>query len=79
MAEALSDPQVQHRNMIIEMTDPQGEYGTVKMVGSPIKLSETPARQELFPPRKGEHTDEILRAANYSEEEIAAFHENSIV
>lgn len=79
VAEALSDPQVQHRNMIIEMTDPQGEYGTVKMVGSPIKLSETPARQALFPPRKGEHTVECLKACGYSEEEIVQFKEKGIV
>lgn len=77
--EVFSDPQVLHRNMLIEMEDPQGQYGKVKMIGSPIKLSETPARQELFPPRKGEHTQECLRACGYSDEQIKEFIQKGIV
>lgn len=68
--EAMADPQVESRGMIIEMADPKGEYGTIKMIGNPIKLSETPARQELFPPRKGEHTKETMSALGCSEEQI---------
>ena len=72
--EVMNDPQVMARGMITEMTDPQGEYGTVKFIASPLKLSETPARNELFPPRKGEHTREVLRSCGYSEEEIDKFY-----
>ena len=79
VGEALEDPQVLHRKMVVEMEDPQGQYGKVKMIGSPIKLSETPARQELFPPRKGEHTQQVLRACGYSDEQIQEFLKKGII
>ncbi|NCB24234.1 MAG: CoA transferase [Bacteroidia bacterium] len=77
--EVFDDPQVKHREMVIEMEDPKGEYGTVKLIGSAIKLSETPARKDLFPPRKGEHTVECLRACGYSEEEISGFAARGVI
>ncbi len=79
VAEALEDPQVKHRAMVREMDDPMGEYGRVKLIGNPIKLSETPARMELFPPRKGEHSAEILEACGYTPEQISAFYAEEII
>lgn len=79
VGEALEDPQTRARGMVIEMTDPRGEYGTVKMLGNPIKLSETPARRELFPPRKGEHTDELLGGIGYTQEQIADLRARGVV
>ena len=79
MGEALEDPQTKARGMVIEITDPRGEYGSVKMLGNPIKLSETPARQELFPPRKGEHTDELLAGLGYTQEQIAELRSRGVV
>lgn len=77
--EGVEDPQVRHRGMVVELTDPQGEYGTVKVLGSPIKLSDTPAKKGVFPPRKGEHTRECLKSCGYSDEEIAVFEANGVV
>ena len=65
--------------MVFEMEDPQGVYGRVKEIGSPIKLSETPARRELFPPRKGEHNSDYLRSVGYTDEDIAAFIEKGVI
>lgn len=42
----------------------------MKMLGNPIKLSETPAQAELFPPRQGEHTAETLSKLGYTQEQI---------
>ena len=55
--EAVEDPQVQHRNMIIEMEHPLG--GTIKHVGNPVKM---PDVDEQFtpPPTLGQHNEEIL-------------------
>jgi formyl-CoA transferase/CoA:oxalate CoA-transferase len=56
--EALKDPHVQFRGMVIELEHPEG---TVKMLGSPLRLSETPVTYRRRPPLLGEHTEEVLR------------------
>lgn len=55
--QVLIDPQVLHRKMVLEMEDP--ELGTLKMIGSPIKMSGAPTSLRRAPPRLGQHTDEI--------------------
>ena len=68
------------RDMVYEMTDPAGCYGSVKMIGSAVKLSETPLLARSFsPPRKGEHNAEYLKAVGYSDEQIAEFEKNGII
>lgn len=57
--EVLCDPQVLHRNMVVEMPDSDGKL--VRMIGSPIKLSDTPTVLRRPPPRLGEHTREVFR------------------
>ena len=42
--EALADPQVVHRGMVVEVEAPGLPGGTVSQVGIPIRLSETPGR-----------------------------------
>jgi formyl-CoA transferase/CoA:oxalate CoA-transferase len=58
--EALSDPQVLHRGMVIELEHP---VGVVRMLGSPLHLSGTPVTYRRRPPLLGEHTAEILAEA----------------
>jgi formyl-CoA transferase len=54
-----ADPQVLARGMLVEMEHPvDGKY---RVVGSPMKLSETPVQYKTPPPRLGEHTEEVLR------------------
>jgi crotonobetainyl-CoA:carnitine CoA-transferase CaiB-like acyl-CoA transferase len=55
--EALNDPHIQHRGLIIEMEHP---LGMIKMLGSPLHLSETPVTYRRRPPLLGEHTREII-------------------
>jgi formyl-CoA transferase len=65
--EALQDPQVQHNQMVIEFDHPQGR---IKAIGSPVKLVDTPAAVRHYPPRLGEHNDEILGDLGYAREQI---------
>ena len=69
VAEVFEDPQVKAQDMVIEVD--QGPRGIVRMVGFPVKLSDTPARLRYPSPELGAHTDEVLAEAGLSQEEIA--------
>jgi crotonobetainyl-CoA:carnitine CoA-transferase CaiB-like acyl-CoA transferase len=72
-----SDPQVVEREMKIVMRHPDGE---APLIGSPLKLSETPVRYRRPPPRLGEHTDEVLETLlKISEAERREFREAGII
>jgi crotonobetainyl-CoA:carnitine CoA-transferase CaiB-like acyl-CoA transferase len=68
VAEVFEDPQVRAQNMVIEVD--QGPRGIVRMVGFPLKLSDTPARLRYPSPELGAHTDEVLAEAGFSQGEI---------
>jgi crotonobetainyl-CoA:carnitine CoA-transferase CaiB-like acyl-CoA transferase len=68
VGEALADPQLVARDMILEEEHPQ--YGRVRTLGSPLKLSDTPPVMRLPPHAFGEHTDAILRELGYDETTI---------
>ena len=55
---ALNDPQVLHRNMVVEITHPNGKK--TKAPGNPIKLSRTHEDSFSPAPYVGQHTDEVL-------------------
>ena len=59
VAQALNDPHIQARNLIQQTTLASG--AALDMVGSPLRLSETPAQLRYPPPMLGQHTDEVLR------------------
>ena len=50
---------VQEREMLVKMAHPT--IGELPLVGSPLKMSDTPVEYRLHPPLMGEHTDEVLR------------------
>lgn len=56
--EALDDPHVQQRGMLVEFEHPMG---VIKVLGSPLRLSGTPVTYRRRPPLLGEHTEEVLR------------------
>jgi len=59
VTEALADPQVAARGMIVPLD--HATAGPIRVLGTPLKLSETPAGVRTPPPALGQHTVQILR------------------
>ena len=69
--EALDSELVREREMVVEIEQPGAER-PVRQLGIPVKLARTPGEHARLPgPALGEHTEEVLRAAGYSEAEVA--------
>ena len=58
LGEVFADPQIQERGMVTTWDHPI--QPGLKLVSSPIKMSQTPVRQDLPPPLLGQHTEEVL-------------------
>ena len=77
LSEVFEDPQVQHRNMLVQHEGPDGE--PVRQVGMGIKLSDTPGRFRRPAPQPGQHTDEILSSLGYGESDLKSLREQHVV
>ena len=59
LAEVFEDPHIRQRGMVQHWQHPL--KADLSLVASPIKMSETPVRQDLPPPMLGQHTQEVLK------------------
>jgi alpha-methylacyl-CoA racemase len=77
--EALSSQLVGERDMVVEIEQP-GIEGPVRQLGLPVKLGRTPGEHARLPgPALGEHTETVLLAAGYSQDEVAELLESGAV
>jgi crotonobetainyl-CoA:carnitine CoA-transferase CaiB-like acyl-CoA transferase len=75
-----ADPQIQHRNMQIQMDYPEAAKGKVDLIGNPIGFSRTPVSYRQPPPKMGAHTDAVLsEALGLSAEELSALRERGVI
>ncbi|MAY63279.1 MAG: CoA transferase [Rhizobiales bacterium] len=65
----VNDPQIAHNKTFIEYDHPT--EGRIKAPGFPMAFSKTPATVERGAPLVGEHTDEVLKQAGFSDDRIA--------
>ena len=71
--EAVQDPQVRSRGMIVEVEHPEG--GSYEATGNPFKLSGAGEERFTPPPTLGQHTAEVLRdVLGYNNERIDALY-----
>ena len=77
LAEVFADPQVQAREMVVELPHPLS--GSVRLVGSPIRLSATPVSYRRAPPLLGEHTEEVLLEFGIDPAELARLRQFKVV
>ena len=79
MDQVFADPQIQARDMQIAMNHPYS-IAPVSLVGSPLKLSDTPVSYESAPPVCGQHTEEILKnLLDLDAQDIAELQKKGIV
>jgi len=71
--EALGSELVREREMVVELEQP--ELGRVRQLGMPVTFSATPGDPTRPAPALGEHTEEVLREAGLSDEEVGALFE----
>lgn len=76
VADALNEPQIQHREMVVNL--PHRLKPDFQVIGSPIKLSDTPVEYKHAPPQLGEHTTQILSRFR-SHEELEALKSKGII
>jgi CoA:oxalate CoA-transferase len=77
VAEIMEDPQMKAREMVYELIHP--EYGPLRVLGIPIKLSDTPGGLETAPPRFGQHNREILSRLGYDDAAIMALQKHEVI
>ncbi len=77
ISEVMTDPQVLHREMVVDLEHPRA--GRITVNGVPVKLSETPGGIRTPPPVLGEHTADVLRGLGVSHDEIAALRAEGVI
>ena len=77
IGEALADPQAVARGAVVELPHPLTPQ--LRVIASPMKLSATPVAYRHAPPLLGQHSDELLREAGCSAEDIAAWRAAGVI
>ena len=75
--EVFADPQVRHLGIAAPVEHP--ELGRIELVGQPMTLSRTNWHLDYATPAQGEHTDAVLRALGYGDDEIADLRARHVV
>jgi CoA:oxalate CoA-transferase len=76
--EICEDPHIAYRKMLVDVDQPR--VGKMRIVGSPIRLSETPGEVYAPAPLLGQHSEEVLQTIlGYSAEDIQALKAEKVI
>ncbi|HET7874836.1 MAG TPA: CoA transferase [Methylomirabilota bacterium] len=75
--QVFADPHVRHRQMAVEVDHPKA--GRTRVLGIPVKLSETPGAIRRPAPTLGQHTDEVLSELGLPPREIAGLRAQGVI
>jgi CoA:oxalate CoA-transferase len=76
--EICEDPHIAYRNMLVEIDQPR--VGKMRIVGSPLRLSETPGEVYAPAPLLGQHSEEILeKLLGYAKQDIEALKREKVI
>jgi crotonobetainyl-CoA:carnitine CoA-transferase CaiB-like acyl-CoA transferase len=73
----VDDPQVEHNRLFETVRHPSG--GDLRVVGVPMRFSETPGEIRSGPAAVGAHTDEVLTEAGFTDDEIRALRDDGLM
>jgi crotonobetainyl-CoA:carnitine CoA-transferase CaiB-like acyl-CoA transferase len=77
MRQLFEDPQVRHLGLAEPVESPV--RGEVRLLSQPIRMSRSAARIAAPPPELGQHSEEVLREAGYTDEQIATLRAMGVV
>jgi crotonobetainyl-CoA:carnitine CoA-transferase CaiB-like acyl-CoA transferase len=77
MRQLFEDPQVQHLGLAEPVDTPA--RGRIRLLAQPIRMSRSESRIAAPPPEPGQHSEEVLREAGYTAEQIASLRAKGVV
>jgi crotonobetainyl-CoA:carnitine CoA-transferase CaiB-like acyl-CoA transferase len=75
--EMFEDPQVKYLGVAQSVRSPEGKF--MRLISQPVTLERTPAKIAKSAPGWGAHTDEILRDAGYTDDEVRQLRTEQVV
>jgi crotonobetainyl-CoA:carnitine CoA-transferase CaiB-like acyl-CoA transferase len=77
LQELFADPQIHAREMVAQIE--HHTIGPLRVLGIPVKLSDTPGAVRTPPPRLGEHTDAVLQDLGFNAAAIADLRRQKVI
>ncbi len=68
MCEVFAEPQIEHLGMVKSVVSER--LGPQRMVGQPVQLERTPSSIARAAPRRGQHTEEVLRELGVGQDDL---------